>query len=52
MAQPLRKAGNPLSECNYHEVANAERECKGSENLATTPAFMQAIAKLTGRWRR
>jgi len=47
--QPLVKARNPLSECNYHSVANAERENPGSESLATKPAFVKALRKLTGR---
>lgn len=49
VAQPLRKAGNPLAACDYHLVANDERKLPGSERLATKPAFLKAIAKLVGR---
>lgn len=48
--QPLLRAGNPLSECDYHGFANEVRESDPElAKLNTKPAFMAGLARLTGR---
>ena len=43
--QPLAKVGSPLAACDYHAVADAERQETG-EKLQTKVAFIAALRRI------
>lgn len=43
--QPLAKAGNPLAECEYHSLANEQRQIEGTASQ-TKPASIRALERL------
>lgn len=43
--QPLAKVGNPLAACDYHSVANTERQATG-ETMQTKVAFVAALRRI------
>jgi hypothetical protein len=45
VAQPLRKAENPLANCDYHGTAHDQRELDGDATSLTKVAFIHALER-------
>ena len=44
--QPLARAGNPLADCDYHAVANEQRQIDATPGAQTKPTFIRALERL------